>query len=506
MSAPSISQMPIRMGTPDQFVRVASALREAQFDQETVCRILKIKRMSEVGSPKSDDFDFAGVSEPLRIFIRLFLFLKLVPRPEVEQVLDSETLEAFLSLGLLRHGEFGSDHFHAPILLYPVEDFLMVSDRHSNPDKSKFEPPPDIVFPAIFGGTLRFLELLPKRFKGDALDLCGGSGIGAFALRRYGNRSISSDITERATQYALFNKALNDLDNVDIVCGDLFEPVKNQMFDCITAHPPYVPSLNIDRIWRDGGTTGDALVRRIVEGLPDRLRAGGMFCSLSLGVDTREGKFEERARCWLGEASDDFDIIFATVNERCPGEVLKELASREESLGGAGIKQFEEVFEKLGVVKMPYGALVIRRHSRSNQPPWSTRKKLSSTSNVDDFEDAFLFHERKMQPGFLEALEQAQPQLAPRLQVKVTHVVYEGSLVPGEYLFETDQPFDAVGRVDDWIVPLVLRIDGKTTPAEIFGAAKQADQLPEGFDLQDFTGLLARMLDSGYLVLPSSDN
>ena len=38
------------------------------------------------------------------------------------------------------------------------------------------------VFPAIFGGTLRFLELLPQRHSEAAVDLCSGSGIGAFGL------------------------------------------------------------------------------------------------------------------------------------------------------------------------------------------------------------------------------------------------------------------------------------------------------------------------------------
>ncbi len=505
MSAPQVGKLPIRMGMPEEFARVATALKDAQFDEETICRTLKISRMSEVGTPRTDDFDFGSASEQLQIFIRLFLFLKLVPRFEVEHALDRATREAFLSLGLLVRGEFGEDHYHSPILLYSVSGFLMVSDRHSNPDGSYFDPPSDIVFPAIYGGTLRFLELLPRRPGNDSLDLCAGSGIGAFVLSRSNNRAVSADITQRATEFALFSRALNDLRNVEVVCGDLYGPVEDQKFDCIVAHPPYVPSLNLDTIWRNGGTTGELLVRRTIEGLPGRLRAGGILCVLSLGVDTNEGKFEERARTWLGSAGEEFDIIFAVANERTPREILKDLAEKEESLGPEGVRQLEQEFKKSGIVKMPYGALVMQRHRVVGEhEPWTTRTKLSDATNGDDFEQAFRFHKRRSQPGFLQTIEQARPHLAPRLQVKVTHVVHEGSLVPGEYLFESDKPFDAVGQVDSWLVPLVLRLDGQTTPAEIFQSAKADGQLPEGFALEDFTRLLARMIEVGFLAPPSS--
>ena len=134
MSAPLVGKLPIRMGLPEEFARVATALKDAQFNDETICRTLKISRMSEVGTPRSDNFDFGDASEQLQIFIRLFLFLKLVPRPEVEHAIDRTTLDAFISLGLLVHGQYGADTYHAPILLYSVAGFLMVSDRHSNPD------------------------------------------------------------------------------------------------------------------------------------------------------------------------------------------------------------------------------------------------------------------------------------------------------------------------------------------------------------------------------------
>ena len=86
----------------------------------------------------------------------------------------------------------------------------------------------------------------------------------------------------------------------------------------------------------------------------------------------------------------------------------------------------------------------------------------------------------------------------PELQVVATHVVHEGSLVPAEFIFETDKPFDAKGRVDSWMVPMFAQFDGHRTLREIFEPAKAADELPEGFELEDFTGLVARMIERGF--------
>ena len=502
MAQSLVHQPPLHIGTADEFARVRSALQAAGFDEETICRTLKIEEMCDVGSINLHEVDFSNVPEQFQLFVRLFFVLRLVPRAEVERLLDRETLSAFLSLGLLGTGEFGADEFYARVLLYPVAGFLMASDRHTNPDASPFSAPPDIVFPAIYAGTLRFLRLLPLGPAGQALDLCAGSGIGAFVLSRCSNRAVSSDVTERATHFARFNRALNNLSNVDVVCGDLYGAVSGQIFDRIVAHPPYVPSLSIAAIWRDGGTTGELLVRRIIEDLPGYLLPGGLFCIVSLGLDTKEGKFENRARGWLKDSGDEFDIIFACTNERTPDEVLRDLAEREGSLGPADLQKLKETFDDAGIVRMPYGALVMRRRTATDHhQAWALRTKLSEATEGADFEKTFALHPRFSEPGFVRKLAQSQPQLSPRLQVKVTHVVYEGSLVPGEFIFETDKPFDALGQVDGWMVPLFARFDGRLTPAEIYNKARADAELPDGFGLDDFTGLVARMIERGFLLL-----
>src|SRR5256714_6000413 len=456
-------EIPVRIGTDEEFARVATALKEARFDEETLLSTLKIEKMCDLGSVPLDKVDFTNVSERLKLFIRFFASTGFVPRADVEAALDRATLEAFLSLGILRVGDYGEDQFYSTVFLYPVAGFLIASDRHSYPDGSKFTPSPDIVFPAIYAGTLRFLEIIPKSTAEDALDLCAGSGIGAFVLGRTSVRAVSSDITERATVFARFNIALNHLDNVEAVCGDLYGGVVGKTFDRIVAHPPYVPSLSDTTIWRDGGRTGEALVHRIIEEMPQYLRRGGLFCIVSIGLDTKEGLFEERVRGWLGEARDEFDIIFAYADERTPKQVLSTLAEREQ-LKPDEIRELAQAFADAGTDKIHYGALVIRRRKETDeQEPWTMRARLSKETKGQDFEWAFAWHDRSLQPNFLDEIKNARPRLAPQLQGQVTYVVHEGTLVPAEYLFDTDRPFELKAQIEASLIPGMMRFDGQHT-------------------------------------------
>ncbi|MFN2531626.1 MAG: methyltransferase [Pyrinomonadaceae bacterium] len=503
--ATQISECPLHLGPAEQFAQVRGVLKAAAYNEETFFKILKIEQMSDVGNINFNSIDFSDAPAQFQLFCRLFFGQRSLPLRDVEAALEADQLNAFFLLGLLGTSRTDRDVVYARVLLYPVAGFLIASDRHTNPDGSAFIAPADIVFPAIYGGTLLFLKVLPKTRADQALDLGSGTGIGAFVLSRCNKLAVASDLTQRATDFATFNRALNDVTNVEVVRGDLYSAVKGRTFDRIVAHPPYVPSLDNTAIWRDGGVTGEALARRIIERLPEYLRPGGTACIVTLGLDTQEGAFEERARQWLKDAADEFDIIFAYTNERTPDEVLRDLRERNaycdlvEQLSG-----LQKAFTEAGIVRMPHGAIVLRRCLEpSNRQPWTFRVKLSEVTEGADFESASQLHEYFLKEGSVRQLAEARLTLAPRLEVKATHVVYEGSLVPAEFIFETDKPFAARGRVDKWMIPLFTELDGKSTLAEIYERRRLAGDLPDGFLLDDLTSLVARMVERGFLRVPT---
>ena len=95
----------------------------------------------------------------------------------------------------------------------------------------------------------------------------------------------------------------DDLDGLESFHGDALEPSDRRAasFDVILANPPFVPvppTLNgvVRRydVFADGGADGEALLRRILQGLPHRLRAGGWLCLVSELCNARQlpGKIE----------------------------------------------------------------------------------------------------------------------------------------------------------------------------------------------------------------------
>ena len=167
------------------------------------------------------------------------------------------------------------------------------------------------------------------------------------------------------------------------------------------------------------------------------------------------------------------------------------------------LRKLKEAFAQAAIVAMPYGALVIRRHKETEQREgWTLRTKLSKATDGEDLEQAFLLHDRSSDPHFAHGLLDTRLVLAPRLEVKVTYKVEGGSLVAADHIFEIDKPFIALGRMDEWMVPLLAHLDGNRTPAEICAEAKKKGDLPDGFASSDFGGLLVRLIERGFVLLP----
>jgi SAM-dependent methyltransferase len=495
MSVSFIDQVPVRIGTAKEFERVAEVLQQASFDEGTICRKLRLKDMSDTGWLRDDE----DISPELRILIRLFFQSVMVPRVEVEQVFERATIDVFMTLGLLGTGEFGNDQYYARCWLYPLAGFLIASDRYSMPDGSAFTPPPDIAFPAIYKGSLQFLKLLPEGITGDVLDLCAGVGIGALVLSQAGSQVVSTDLSERATQFARFNCALNRRENIEVLRSDLYEAVNGRTFDCIVAHLPWITEVN--RGLHDAYAGGESLCKRLVGGLTESLRPGGVCFALTQGRDTKEGKFEERVRTWLKGQADEFDILFAHYEVLTSLEILKSIARRARSFGPEAMAKLESDFELAGLSKMLFGGLYIRRHKTRSGEPWTARRTLSDATRGADVMSALILHDWISGPDSLARLLESRPQLAPGLQIMSKQVVHEAALVPGEFIFETDKPFAARDSFEAWTARVLARFDGQTTVANVFEEAQTAT-MPAGVGREGFVALIIRALEAGYLVLP----
>jgi SAM-dependent methyltransferase len=496
------SPFPLTLGGDDDFARVAEYLRGAAYDAQTVCERLGVSELFAVDDlPREAIALPPAADDPLAFLVRTFLLLEPALEAVLRARLDVSTRAAFERLGLLAPQPDGAT-WTAPVLLYPVGEFHIASDRHRDQDGSPSTPSSDAVFPAIFPGSMLFLRLLPQGAYQDALDLGAGTGIGALELSRRVRRVVATDLTERATHFTRFNQRLNARANVEAVTGDLYEPVAGRTFDCIVSHPPYVPSPDDAFVFRDGGPTGERIVRRMIAELPAVLRPGGMFCAVCAGWDTAEGTLEERVRGWLGAQADEFDLVLGVEEALEPAELAERLIRPGWRGERGSAATWEARFREAGLMSHVYGALALARRGGAGAPG-TLRTWLSAGTQGSDLERAVAtLTQRATQiaTGTREsAVDKLRPRLADGLTVHVEYTTRARALAPAEVILATQQPFRSRTRIDPWMLALVSAFDGKHRPPEILAALRARRGVPEGFTQEDLRRLLELLLERGYV-------
>ena len=135
-----------------------------------------------------------------------------------------------------------------------------------------------------------------KAIKGDALlDMCCGCGcIGIYMARALGAKVTACDISNEAVKLTRQNASAQGM-KMEVLSGDLFEPVKKKKYNMIVCNPPYIKSQVIETLMPevrdneprealDGGEDGLDFYRRIIEEAPDHLKKGGALV-MEIGYD-----------------------------------------------------------------------------------------------------------------------------------------------------------------------------------------------------------------------------
>ncbi|HSU56893.1 MAG TPA: methyltransferase [Candidatus Dormibacteraeota bacterium] len=491
----------LTIGSDTDFSLARTFFQNADFSEKAVCREAGIESMAQFGDAKWEATRLAKVRPALQFCIQVFLRGLKHQSVEARNVCGEEVFQAFNRLGLLRPGTKSPDCVICPVWVYPADAFVIVSDRRDDPEGDLFAPADDVVFPAIYPGTLRFLNLLPEARGGDALDLCGGSGVGALRFSQTAREAVTADITPRSAHFAEFNARLNGA-AMRSLCGDLYAPLQGRQFDIISAHPPFVPATGQTMVYRDGGETGEQITKGVIEGLVAHLRPGGTAVVLCVARDTKDQTFEERAYEWLGPARKEFDIVFGLEKVLGVEEVVDSMRKRGHQMNDQDAVQLLQRLQTLGTAQFVYGALWLCRNlagaSTSAKP---SRVRLLPSGSAGHFERLMAWRRERRNPNFLQQLALTRPTLDPRLELKARHIVRERELVPAEFIFAIENGFEAALRLDGWSVPLIARLDGKATVTEVFESAKAANETPKTFALQNFCDLVALMVERGFLNL-----
>ncbi|HEX3868127.1 MAG TPA: methyltransferase, partial [Gemmatimonadaceae bacterium] len=373
---------PFTMGTPGEFARVRETLVRIGYTERALCERAKVQSIYDLAVLPIADTPIGKPSDALSAVAHLFLEGARIPWTVVRSLLDKSAIDAFQALGVLVSLTTDPDVCIAPLAIYPVAGLYIASDRYGSVFDVAQRLPTDLVYAALTPEARDFVRLMPRVQCDDYLELCSGTGIAALiAARSFAKRAWGIDITERSTRFARFNAALNDLDNATMLEGDLYTPVAGRTFDLIAAHPPYVPSLDDDMVFRDGGDDGERVTRGILAGVADHLRPGGRFFCACMLTDRKGLPLESRIRSMLGPHESDFDLV---VGQRMQYDIEAHFANAAQSgqITKETLARMLRRFQELGVERFIGTGFLVRRRPEHATRASVTRRRVTTPKTI----------------------------------------------------------------------------------------------------------------------------
>ncbi|MBF0721520.1 DUF7059 domain-containing protein [Sanguibacter inulinus] len=181
------------------------------------------------------------------------------------------------------------------------------------------------------GASITLAQVTGRSPRARVLDLGTGCGIQALHATRHAQTVVATDISERALRFAAFNAALDGAE-LDLRLGSMLDPVAGEEFDLVVSNPPFVitprtvpaePAESArdaaDRAagpgeiptyeYRDGGRSGDDLVRDLVTGVGAVLAPGGIAQMLGNWEHRAGEAWTERVGRWLDESGLDGWVV-----------------------------------------------------------------------------------------------------------------------------------------------------------------------------------------------------
>ncbi|WP_265520339.1 DUF7059 domain-containing protein [Oerskovia flava] len=339
----------------------------------------------------------------------LFLLGEQVPRGALDRALPGAGTEGAVRLGLVESAGAGDDDLVRALVdlrPYAAEDAAGAVHWWLASDLGELATGRRLAADHVLGAggaSLTLAQVTVRTPVDRVLDLGTGCGIQALHASRHARTVVGTDISARALRFAAFNAALDGV-RLDLREGSLLDPVAGERFDLVVSNPPFVITprdvgstssaaggVRIPEYeYRDGGRSGDDLVRDLVSGVGSVLAPGGVAQILGNWEHRRGEPWAERVGAWLDSAGLDGWVVQrevldpaeyaetwirdgGTTPEREPGAWeaaygawLDDFASRDvEAIGfgivtlrrpAAGAVTLRRLEEHTGAVRQPLGA------------------------------------------------------------------------------------------------------------------------------------------------------
>lgn len=492
---------PFRTATPEQFARVRELLVRSGFEEAPICARAEIESIYDL--PRVEDrMALKDITDAQTLFVRLFMDGDAVSWQTVRSLLSEGDVDTLVALGLLHDAPAGQGDCLTTVALYPIEEVFVASDRRHGFDSTAEAPPADLVFSPMTRETHRFLRLMPRESCDHLLDVGAGTGVaGLIAAAQFARRVTLVDIAGRSVRFALFNVALNGLANVRVLQGDVYTPVAGERFDVIISHPPYVPALETEFVFRDAGEDGEQVTRKIIEGLADHLEPGGQaYCECML-TERDDVALEDRVRGMLREASDEFDVVIAQGRTVNPLYFLADQAR-------AGYTTFErlsrwnEVLERLHIESLVFVSLLLQRRANA-RAVITTRRALSPLTTAADMQWVmrWMVGTASWDASDARRLLSSRPRTLPRTELRSRSTLTEGQWAVEECLLVTLAPFAVEAACPNWYATLLQFCDGRMTVREHLQYLRDTRAVPDTAPEDLFASMIKQLVDAGLIEI-----
>lgn len=356
---------PYGFSDPENYLRFRDRLNECNYGRKKIEDVLG--RNLGKAIRKKDIPDLLRRTQgggPLETLIRLFLLGLEVEISAGRDTLASVSLEDCCDAGLLYKE---NNKLRGRIILFPRGELILAHDLLPTLNPKTGE---DWVM-GIGNSTVVLSNLTVRRQITSALDLCSGSGYHGLLAASHSQHVIAADRNPRATAFSQLNSRLNQIDNIESLTGNLWEPVSGRKFDLIVCNPPFVISPSSRFIYRDSGLRGDEFCMRLLCDASAYLNEGGYFHMLSNWAHYSNQDLYDRMRRFFATIGCDVWAIRSKTLD-CSNYALTWLKETQGQDSSEHIAQsYEEwmrYYEQEGIEAISDCTLTLRR--RENGKNW----------------------------------------------------------------------------------------------------------------------------------------
>ena len=492
---------PFRLGTVDQFARVRELFVRAGFEETPICARAGIASLYEL--PTFDERSaFREATDAQSLFVRLFLDCDRVPWTVVRTTLPSTDLEALEGLGLVHAAHDDPAVCVSTVAIYSLEELFIASDRRHDFDSTASVPPSDLVFSPMTRETQRFLRLMPRESCDHLLDMCAGTGVaGLIAAAKFARHVTLVDVAARSVRFAEFNVSLNGLSNVRVLQGDVYEPVAGERFSVIVAHPPYVPALETEFIFRDAGVDGEQITRKVISGIGEHLTVGGQFFCECMLTERADVTLEDRIREMLGAERGEVDLVIAQGRSMNPLHYLSDQARAGYS-NFDSLARWSEILDELKIEQLVFVSLLMEKRA-SARPVITTRRALSPLTTAADMQWVlrWMVGTADWDMADTRRLLGSRPRTLPRTELRSRSVLREGQWGVEECQLVTLAPFAVEAACPNWYATLLQFCDGRMTAREHLQYLRDTHAVPDTAPEDLFASMIRQLVDAGLVEI-----